>query len=575
MAIVGISGDVGTAVRQAVALAGGLGSVIGPGDSVVIKPNLVMDAHSASGMVSSPAVVRAVVQLAWEAGAGSVAIAEGTAQYSQGDCNRDRLCTSEAFRTAGYDANGDMIEDVTGVLLLDLNDSGGTDVADPAKVTNVSVPTGLIRKEYWLPEAVLDADVLISVPVLKNHSVAGVTLGMKNLIGLLPNDLYHGPGNIYGKHSLSHSPIDLDQHIVDVNLARRPDFVVVDGQKGMTDGPIGYTIIDPPMQLILASRDVVAADTVGTLVMGYDPALIPYLSLAAQSGLGTNNTSYIRVVGTPLSQVRRDFPAPYADTPALRADAEAPTVHLSAPAEEEWAGSVRVLADTTDNEAVARVEFFLDDQQVGQALAVPYEITLDTTSFAAGKHSLRAVAYDRSLNQSDHVRQVVFVAPTAPASTVAPPDTTSPSAVPPPPTWTLAPPAGVTVTPATQTVPAPPTLVPPETSTSGIPAPVSVVETPTATETTRPPMTTLPIATTDGADQLAQAGGGTPIAAQSVAQAVALGTPLAATRPDGAGVRGPTVNPLLLVLIILVLVAVGLVVLWVSSQQRGRLRDRY
>ncbi len=93
------------------------------------------------------------------------------------------------------------------------------------------MPTGLIRKEYWLPNIVLNADVLISVPVLKNHFIAGVTLGMKNLIGLLPNDLYHAPVNIYGKHSLSHSPIELDQHIVDLSLARRPDFVVADGQQ--------------------------------------------------------------------------------------------------------------------------------------------------------------------------------------------------------------------------------------------------------------------------------------------------------------------------------------------------------
>ena len=138
-----------------------------------------------------------------------------------------------------------MVDDFTQAPLVDLNDSGGTDVADPARVTKVMVPTGLIRKEYWLPNLVLDADVLISVPVLKNHYLAGVTLGMKNLIGLLPNDIYHGPGNIYGKHSLSHGPIELDQHIVDLSLARRPDFIVVDGQRGMIDGPIGSQVIPP------------------------------------------------------------------------------------------------------------------------------------------------------------------------------------------------------------------------------------------------------------------------------------------------------------------------------------------
>jgi uncharacterized protein (DUF362 family) len=423
VAIVRTEGDVEAAVRQAVAQAGGLAGVVAPGDVVVIKPNLVMDAPASSGIVTDPAVTRAVVRLAGEAGASQVVIAEGTAQYRQGDVNRDRFCTQAAFRVAGYDADGDMIDDVSGALLVDLNDSGGTDVADPEKVTQVIVPTGLIRKEYWLPNVVLDADVLISVPVLKNHYNAGVTLGMKNLIGLLPNDLYHGPGNIYGKHSLSHNPVELDQHIVDVNLARRPDFVVVDGQRGMLDGPIGSQIIDPPMGLILAGRDVVAVDTIGALVMGYDPRAIPYLTLGAHSGLGTTDTSHIRTVGVELTQARRDFPAPYADSPAQRADAQPPTVAITAPSQEEWQGTVNVVVEAGDDDAVAGIALYLDDRWVGQAVASPYQFELDTEQHRQGTHSLRAIAYDRCLNRAESGREVRFGAPAAtptaiPSSTV-------------------------------------------------------------------------------------------------------------------------------------------------------------
>ena len=411
VAILPAEGDVEAAVRQAVALVGGLEGVIEPGDVVAVKPNLVMGAPAEGGMVTDPAVTRAVVQLAREAGAAQVIIVEGSAQYRQGDVNRDRFCTRAAFHVADYDADGDMVDDVTGALLVDLNDSGGTDVADPEKVTQVVVPTGLMRTEYWLPNVVLGADVLISVPVLKNHYLAGVTLGMKNLIGLLPNDLYHGPGNIYGKHSLSHGPIELDQHIVDVNLARRPDFVVVDGQRGMIDGPIGSQVIDPPMGLILAGRDVVAVDTVGTLVMGYDPHAIPYLQLGAQNGVGTTDTSYIQVVGTPLAQARRDFPAPYDNSPAQRADSESPTAAITAPAEGEWLGAVTVVVAADDNDAVARVELYLDEQQVGQALAPPYQFELYTGQHPLGAHTLRTVAYDRSLNQAESSRKVTFASP--------------------------------------------------------------------------------------------------------------------------------------------------------------------
>jgi uncharacterized protein (DUF362 family) len=425
VAIVRTGGDVEAAVRQAVAQAGGLAGVIGPGDVVVVKPNLVMDAPASSGMVTDPAVTRAVVRLAREAGASQVIIAEGTAQYRQGDVNRDRFCTQAAFRVADYDADGDMVDDVTGAPLVDLNDSGGTDVADPGKVTQVIVPMGLIRNEYWLPNVVLNADVLVSVPVLKNHYNTGVTLGMKNLIGLLPSDLYHGPGNIYGKHSLSHSPVELDQHIVDVNLARRPDFVVVDGQRGMIDGPIGSQIIDPALGLILVGRDVVAVDTVGALVMGYAPHAIPYLNLGAQSGLGTTDTSYIQVVGVPLTQARRDFPAPYADSPAQRADAQPPTVAITAPGEGEWEGTVTIVVEADDNDAVARVELYLDDQWVGQAPSLPYQFGLDTEQCTQGAHTLRAVAYDRCLNQAESSREVRFAAP-ATTPTATPPPTATP-----------------------------------------------------------------------------------------------------------------------------------------------------
>jgi len=408
VAMVQAGSDVEAAVRQAVALAGGLEGVIEPGDVVVVKINMVMDDPVDSGVVTDPVVTRAVVQLAREAGAGQVIIAEGSSQY-RGDPNRDRFCTRAAFQAAGYDADGDMVDDVTAAPLVDLNDSGGTDVADPEKVTQVVVPDGLMLTEYWLPNVVLEADVFISVPVLKNHALAGVTLGMKNLIGMLPNDLYHGEDRISGKHSIGHGPIALDKHIVDLSLARRPDFVVVDGQRGMTDGPVGSHLISPPMDLILAGGDVVAVDTVGTLVMGYDPRAIPYLQFGAQSGVGTTDTGHIQVVGMPLAQARRDFPAPYASSPAERADSQPPTVTITAPAEGEWQGTVTVTADADDDDTVVRVELYVDGQWVGQALSPPYQFELDTWRYSSGTHTLQAVAYDYCLNQADFNRGVTFV----------------------------------------------------------------------------------------------------------------------------------------------------------------------
>jgi len=490
VAIVRIEGDLQAAVRQAVTKAGGLDKVIKPGDTVVVKVNMVMDATAGSGMVTDPKVARAVVRLASEAGAAQVMIAEGTAQYGQGDANRDRACTQSAFRNAGYDTNGDMVDDATGAPLVDLNDSGGTDGHDPAKVRQVTVPMGLIRQEYWLPNVVLDADVMISVPVLKNHYNAGVTLGMKNLIGLLPNDIYHGPGNIYGKHSLDHSAVNLDRHIVDLNLARRPDFVVVDGQRGMIDGPVGSQIIQPPMGLILAGRDVVALDTVGALVMGYDPRAIPYLQLGAQSGVGTTDVGHIQVIGVPVAEARRDFPAPYADSPARRADAQPPTVALGLPGSQPWSGTVTVGVEASDDDTVARVALYLDDKQVGQALTGPYRFDLDTGQYPPGAHMLRAVAYDRSLNQAEVVQETQFAAPTEPPTPqptalptavmpVLPSDTPVPTVTPVTPSATPVPPTETAVPTNTAMPSATPTLaalVNPATVVASMPGEPASVE---------------------------------------------------------------------------------------------------
>jgi uncharacterized protein (DUF362 family) len=169
-------------VRHAVALAGGLSSVIHSGDAVVVKPNLVWDAPPDAGFTTDPRVVRALVHMAREAGAGQVVIAEGTAQFRDG--RDERGATRQAFKQCGYDADGDMLDDETGAPLADLNDAGGVDQHDPALVTRVSIPNGLIWNSYWMPRALMEADVVIGVPVLKNHYLAGVTLSLKNQMGV-------------------------------------------------------------------------------------------------------------------------------------------------------------------------------------------------------------------------------------------------------------------------------------------------------------------------------------------------------------------------------------------------------
>ncbi len=422
-------GEIELMIRQALQLSPGLQDLIKPGDTVVVKPNIVLDVAPGTGMVTDVRVVRTVVRIAQELRAGQVYIAEGSARYSSGDANRDRHVTGHAFQIAGYDLDGDMVDDVTGVPLVDLNISGGTlDARDPNYVTPVNVAMGLIRKEYWLPNLVMEADVLISVPVLKNHYLAGTTLGMKNMIGVAPNDIYHAPGQVCEKKELSHADIQLQQHIVDLNLARKPDYVVIDGLRGMTDGPIGSQIVDPPMGLIIGGSDVVAVDTVGTLIMGYDPASVPYLQMGEQVNLGTTDSAWIEVVGESVAEVRRDFPAPYGELPVMRAESQPPSVDITFPHEgANLAEPTQVQVEVIDDVELARVELYVDDLLVGTDRESPYEFMLSPDTYSIGPHRLRAVAYDKALNEATAQITVNFLSPqpTSTATSTSVPEVTA------------------------------------------------------------------------------------------------------------------------------------------------------
>jgi len=246
-------------VRRAVQRAGGLEDVIEAGDWVVLKPNLVQSFWDGSqGVVTDPRVCAAVVKLAWEAGAGQVSIAEGTADGAGANS------TWVAYTTSGYDGTdgpSDRYFDYdTNVQLLDLNDAGGK---DPNPVQNCQwVELGdnaALRKAplgYWVPNTVMDCDVFITVPTFKNHSNGTVTLSLKNRVGCPPNDIYHHPSMDTMKWGLVHStteggpdgngfpsnvlPTPGHEHeivhrtIVDLNLVRPQDFVVIDGLMGRT-----------------------------------------------------------------------------------------------------------------------------------------------------------------------------------------------------------------------------------------------------------------------------------------------------------------------------------------------------
>jgi uncharacterized protein (DUF362 family) len=440
-------------VADAVAKAGGLEGIVHPGDTVVLKPNLVESGDSGtSGIVTDPRVVKAVADLARAAGATTVKIAEGTAS------DKDRIdwgrgVTFKAYRDAGYwtGSGAKVFKLDNSIELVDLNDAGDCNNIvppcnpDPNKVALVTIPNGILRTQYWIPKVLLRPDqggtcnVLITVPVFKNHGNAAVTLALKNRVGTAPSDIYYHPDyppNMkWGLvHTVDKFPRSDDlsadvpapttdentlvnYSIVDLNLVRPQDFVVVDGLVGITNGPVGdngvVTRPSPYLGMVMASRDSVALDTVGALAMGYDPTTIAYIWWAAHRELGTTDTSAITVLGNHVAAVRKVFPQRDGST----------FVELMAPQmtdisvynnDNVWGTVPIVGSGVSDNVGVVKAELEVDGQLTATNRIPPQaSFQWDSTTVADGQHTIKVTVYDAALNERAISRNV-YVTNTTP-----------------------------------------------------------------------------------------------------------------------------------------------------------------
>jgi uncharacterized protein (DUF362 family) len=308
--------EVRSLVTQAVALAGGLDFITND-QTVVLKPNLVTT-HTGSGMYRTDLdqtangittdyrVAKVVAELVRERDPdGRVIVIEGSVEN-----------TTDAFVRMGYTSEN------FGALVDEFVPLEGDDCA-------VRGTEGLVEAEsangvtYWASRALLDADVVISLPVLKTHWQAGVTVGVKNIgIGMVPVAQY-GSGSSASNCTRSFTiinhddPAALHQWIAEFYSIRPADFVVVDGLQGMQNGPSpdwvpggDYANDRMNMRLVMASRDAVALDVIATQVMQCDVEAVGYLALLDGWGIGTADPNDIQVVGVPVSDVARPFAGP-------------------------------------------------------------------------------------------------------------------------------------------------------------------------------------------------------------------------------------------------------------------------
>ncbi len=173
---------------------------------------------------------------------------------------------------------------------VDLN----LDATHPVKL----IPNYMKLDELSFSNTLLGASLIVSMPKMKTHHWAGVTLSLKNMFGTVPGALYGWPKNILHWNGI-------DNSIVAINGSLKPHFAIVDGIEGMEgDGPIrGETV---QSNVVIMGDNLTAVDASAARVMGLYPERISHLRMMLAHG-GTVNAERIEQVGELISAVRRDF----------------------------------------------------------------------------------------------------------------------------------------------------------------------------------------------------------------------------------------------------------------------------
>jgi uncharacterized protein (DUF362 family) len=253
------------------------------GKNVALKPNLV-EFEPGSSINTHPMVVHASYEAFRAMGAASVRIAEGPGH------RRNTLDLADA---AGYFRTIPNFEDV----FTDLN------VDDVSRV-HLSKQVSTLGKLY-LPNTVLGADLLVSMPKLKTHHWVGATLSMKNLFGVVPGGLYGWPKNVLHWAGINET-------IVDLHYAVPRHFALVDGIVGMEgNGPIQGT--PKAAGVLVAGSDPAAVDATCCRIMRIEPNKVGYLRLAAERGAQIAEAG-IQQTGERIATVA----TPFALIPAFR-----------------------------------------------------------------------------------------------------------------------------------------------------------------------------------------------------------------------------------------------------------------
>lgn len=242
---------------------GGMGAFVKKGQKVLIKPNIGWNTPPEKAADTNPELVGHIVKRALECGASQVIVFDHT-------CDRDWV---SCYKLSGI---RDAVEKAGGTMV-----TGN----DRSMYRKVEVKGAVSMKTPMVHPSLLEADVVINVPVLKNHGGATMTCAMKNYMGV-----------VWDRPWMHRN--DLHQCIADSILIRKPDLNVVDAMLVMTSGgPTGRSARTRSVRMnsLLLSKDIVAIDTAAARMLRVDPALVKHIGMGEKLKLGTTDLGKLKI----------------------------------------------------------------------------------------------------------------------------------------------------------------------------------------------------------------------------------------------------------------------------------------
>lgn len=256
--------DIPALVRATVDALGGMSKFVKPGETVVVKPNIGWDRTVEQAANTHPEVVATVARLCLEADAARVRVFDRT-------CNNPQRCYVQSGIKAAIEALDD-----SRVKLEHMNRRG---------YQEVGLQNGVALQKWEFYQPALDADRLINLPIAKDHSISTLTLGMKNIMGV-----------IGGNRGMLHR--NIDEALADINSVIHSDLTIVDATRILVaNGPQGGDPEDvKKLDTLIASADIVAADSYAATLFGYRPEEIPTIVAGARRGLGIMDLNKVKRV---------------------------------------------------------------------------------------------------------------------------------------------------------------------------------------------------------------------------------------------------------------------------------------